>query len=241
VIALVCASVAHAELEQSVENARYPTAGIVAHREYRPVARAMPESSALFGGRVGFKDVVHVGIFYGAFDLVSRGEVQFNSHIGFDVRARLAAETRLPALAVGFDSQGWGAYDDNLRRYERKSPGFYVVASKNWHSFLGDLSLTAGANYSMETRDDDTSPDFFAGADWFIARRVSLLADFDAARNDNAEDGIYGEGGVYVDAGVRVLLGGNVSLMLVFSDLTGNLTPGDASGREIQIEFADGF
>jgi hypothetical protein len=238
---VVCASVARGALEQSVENVRYPTAGIVAHREYRMVARAMPESSALFGGRVGFKDTAHLGVFYGAFNLVSRGEPEFNDHVGFDARVRLAEETRWPALAVGFDSQGWGAYDGNLRRYERKSPGFYAVVSKNWHSFMGDLSLSAGANYSMETRDDDTSPDAFALADWFIAQRVSILADFDAARNDNAEDGIYGEGGVYVDLAVRVLLGGQVSLMLVFSDLTGNLTPGDSSGREVQIEFADGF
>jgi len=230
----------HADLEQSIDNARYPTAGIVADREYRLVARAMPESCVLFGGRFGFKDVCHVGVFYGAFNIIDRGEPVFNDHIGFEARVRLFNETQWPALAAGFDSQGWGAYDDVLDRYERKSPGYYVVASKNWRSVLGELSLTAGVDYSLENTDDDT-PDFFAGADWFIARRLSILLDFDAAWNDNLDDGVYGEGGSYVDLGVRVLLGPHVSLMLVFSDVTGNLAPGNASGREFQVVFLDGF
>ncbi|HEU4928569.1 MAG TPA: hypothetical protein VFU38_01965 [Candidatus Krumholzibacteria bacterium] len=238
---VLAAPAARAELSQPIDSARYPTAGIVAHREYRLMARAMPESCALLGGWLGFKDVAHAGVFYGAFHLVDRGEPVFFDHVGFDVRVRLVSETRWPALAAGFDSQGWGPYDGSQRRYERKSPGFYLVASKNWHSFAGDLSLSAGANYTLETRDDDRAPNFFASADWFIAGHVSLLADFDAARNDNADDGIYGEGGVYVDAGVRALLGETVSVMLVFTDLTHNLAPGDESGREVQIVFANTF
>ncbi len=235
------AHVAHASLDQSIDNARYPTAGIVAHREYRLAVRAMPESCALFGGVVGLKDVVHFGVYYGAYNLIDRGDPVFYDHVGFDVRVRLASETRWPALAAGFDSQGWGPYDGTLRRYERKSPGFYVVASKNWNSFAGDLSLSAGANYSLERRDGDTSPNFFAEADWFIARRVSLLFDFDAALNDNAEDDVYGEGGVYLDAGVRAILGETVSIMLVFSDLATNLAPGNETSREVQFVFANTF
>ena len=239
--AAACATAARAGLEQSIDNVRYPTAGIVADREYRFVVRAMPESCAYLGALVGYKDVVHVGVYYGAFNLIDVGDPVFFDHVGFDARVRLYKETRWPALAAGFLSQGWGPYDGNERRYQRKSPGFYLVASKNWHSFAGDLSLTAGADYTMETRDDDRSPDFFAGADWFIAHRVSLMLDFDAALNDNADDGLYGEGGVYLDAGVRVLLGDKVSLMLVFSDLTHNLAPGNDSGREVQLVYADTF
>lgn len=232
---------ARADLAQPIDNVRYPTAGIVGHREYRALVRAMPESCAYVGGAVGLKDFAHVGVFYGAYNLIDVGDPVFFDHIGFDVRVRLASETRWPALAGGFLSQGWGPYDGGQGRYQRKSPGFYLVASKNWHSFAGDLSLTAGVDYTLETRDDDRSPDLFAGADWFIAQRVSLLLDFDAARNDNADDGIYGEGGIYLDAGVRVLLGDKVSLMLVFSDLTHNLAPGDDSGREVQFVYADTF
>ena len=238
---VLTASTLRAELSQPIDSARYPTAGIVGHREYRLMTRAMPESSALLGGWVGLKDRAHAGVFYGAYHLIDRGEPVFYDHVGFDVRVRFAEESRWPALAGGFDSQGWGPYDGGERRYERKSPGFYLVASKNWHSFAGDLSLTAGGCYTMETRDDDRAPNFFASADWFIAGHVSLLADFDAARNDNADDGIYGEGGVYLDAGIRALLGETVSVMLVFTDLTHNLAPGDESGREVQIVFANTF
>ena len=57
---------------------------------------------------------------------------------------RLIEENRSPTLALGFDSQGNGIYSATAGRYQRKSPGFYGVLSKNWGVPLGDLSLHGG-------------------------------------------------------------------------------------------------
>jgi len=239
--AVLFAAPALAGFDQPVDGTRYPTAGLLEHREYRFQARLAPESSLLLGARMGLKDFVQTGVFYGAQHLVDRDDVLTNPHAGFEVRVRILAESSRPAVVLGFASQGWGEYDGGLERYQRKSPGFFAVASKNWRSFLGDLSLHAGVNYSLETGDGDETPDAFASVDWTIAGHVSLLCDVDAAWNDDRHDDRYGEGGAYVDAGLRAALGHRLSLMLVFSDLTGNLAPGNASGREFQVVFLDRF
>jgi hypothetical protein len=235
------ACTARAGLEQPVDNIHTPTAGLLSHREYRFQARLTPESSIQGGGRIGLWDRLQLGVFYGVQRIVETGSVGYNDHVGFEVRTRLFDEARWPALAVGFNSQGWYEYNSADERYDRKSLGFYAVGSKNWRSFAGDLSLHAGVNYSLETADGDEEPDFFAAADWTIAGRVELLGEMTGARNDNNEDGKYGEGGVYVDAGVRVGLGDHLSVMLVFSDLTRNLAPGEDVGRELEIVYLNWF
>ncbi len=238
---VLAAPASRAGIGQPVDNTRYPTAGIVPHREYRLQARLTPESSLMLGTRLGFKDRIHVGVFYGAQRLVETGDPIFNDHVGFEVRARVVEEGRWPAVAVGFNSQGWYEWHGGDKRYDRKSPGFYAVASRNWHSFAGDLSLHLGANYSLETADGDDAPTMFAAADWTIANAVSLLADVGMAWNDDSDDGRYGMGGIYVDAGVRVALGDHLQLMLVFSDLTKNLAPGEEIGRELEGVYLNRF
>jgi hypothetical protein len=240
-VAALFAGPAQAGFDQPVDGTRYPTAGLLEHREYRFQARVAPESSLLLGARAGFKERVQVGVFYGAEHLVDRDDVAANPHAGFEARVRILAESSRPAVVLGFSSQGWGGYDGDLERYQRKSPGFFAVASKNWRSFLGDLSLHGGVNYSLETGDGDETPDAFASVDWTIAGHVSLLCDVDAGWNDDHKDDRYGEGGGYVDAGVRAALGNSLSLMLVFSDLTGNLAGEDHPARELEIAFTNWF
>jgi hypothetical protein len=241
VLGALFASPARAGFEQPIRNARYPTAGLLAHREYDVELRITPESSAQGGVRVGVKDRLMVGAFYGVQRLFEADDADFNDHIGFDARLRLVHEDRWPAVAVGFDSQGWYTWRGEDGRYERKSLGPYLVASRNWHSFAGDLSLTAGVNYTLERAGGDNAPDFFGGIDWTIAGRVSLLGDFSTAFSDNTMDDRYGEGGLWVDAGLRVVLGHSLSLMVVFSDLTQNLAPGDDIGRELEIVYLNAF
>jgi len=50
------------------------------------------------------------------------------------VKIRLLEESYiLPALALGFDSQGKDGYLKDLDRYKIKSPGFYAVARQELH------------------------------------------------------------------------------------------------------------
>lgn len=241
VLLLLAAPASRADIGQPITNARFPTAGILPDRGYRFEARLTPESSVQGGARIGLWNRLQLGVFYGVQHIVEKGDPIFNDHVGFEVRARIMEEDRWPAVTIGVDTQGWYQYHADDGRYERKSRGVFAVASRNWRSFAGDLSLHVGAGYSLETADHDDAPDLYAAADWTIAGVVSLLCDVDGAFNDDSADGRYGLGGVYVDAGVRVALGDRLQLMLVFSDLTKNLAPGTGIGRELEIVYLNGF
>ncbi len=233
-------AVSFAQMPAPIYIVDHPTAGLLENGEYHIYGRIGPESSMLFGLRVGFKGVFQVGASFGMQRLFERGDVDVNDRVGFQFRIRLLEEYMAPALAVGFDSQGRGFYHEDRERYDRKSPGFYLVLSKNYRVALGDLSLHGGANYSLENKDDD-DPDLFVAAEWSPIMNFSLLMDADAALNDNVEGSPFGKGGIYLDGAIRFNYRDNLSFMLIFRDLTGNFRGASGVGRELEISFWDAF
>lgn len=217
-----------------------PTAGLLGDGEYLIQGRIGPESSIQLGLRIGFLGRMHVGASFGMQRVFERDEISVNDRVGFQARVRLLEEFSTPAVAVGFNSQGVGVFDEELDRYERKSRGFYVVGSKNSMLALGQISVHVGVNYSTE-RDDEDGVNFFAAAEWEVFSGFSLMLDGDAARNDDVDDGRYGGGGVYLDGAFRISYGENLSMMLIFRDLTGNFEQSDRVGREFEINFVRMF
>jgi hypothetical protein len=230
----------HAGLPVPIYNIDHPTAGLLEHGEYHCTGRVGPESSILVGARAGFKSVVQVGASFGVQKVFDRGDVDVNDKIGFQLRLRLIEESLAPALSIGFDSQGRGFFREAEKRYDRKSPGFYAVVSKNYLSVLGEFTLHGGINYSMEDRDDN-DPNLFVGTDWRIIEQLSILFDADAARNDNVDGGNFGKGGIYIDGAIRLDYGESLTFMLIFRDLTGNFGLTSGVGRELEIAFWDSF
>ena len=137
----------HAEPIYMIES---PTAGLLAHGEYHIQGRIGPESSVLLDFRVGIKNRVHMGVSFGMQNLFSYEKVEFNDRVGLQFRLRLLEEDdRRPGLALGFNSQGTGAWSEEYERYDRKSRGFYAVFSRNWKIPVGNVSVHGGANYSL--------------------------------------------------------------------------------------------
>ncbi len=231
---------AHAQLAEPLYAVDHPTAGLLQNGEYLFQGRLGPESSILLGLRIGFRNILHIGVSFGMQRVFERESVDVNDHIGFRFRLRLLEEAETPALAVGFDSQGQGIYHEGLERYERKSPGFYVVLSRNYLLALGYFSIHGGVNYSLE-REDDDDPNLFLAADWEPVEGFAIILDADAALNDNADESSFGDGGIYLDAALRLEYGENLAMMLIFRDLTGNLRGSDRVGREFEIVFVDMF
>lgn len=237
---VVWASGAAANLAEPIYVIDSPTAGLLGDGEYMIQGRIGPGSSIYLGLRVGFMNRFHIGASFGMQHVFEREEITVNDRVGFQVRLRLLEELAAPALAVGFNSQGVGWYDEALERYERKSKGFYAVVSKNSALVLGQLSVHLGVNYSTETKDEE-GVNAFAAVDWEVFEGFALVLDGDAARDDKAEDGRYGGGGVYLDAAARITYGENLSMMLIFRDLTGNLETSDRVAREFEISFVRMF
>jgi hypothetical protein len=218
-----------------------PTAGLLAHGEYHIQGRIGPESSVILAFRVGLKNRVYLGTSFGMQNLFSYEQVEFNDRPGILFRVRLIEEDdRRPGLALGFNSQGTGAWHDQAERYDRKSKGFYAALSRNWKIPVGHLSIHGGLNYSLENQDEDHA-NAFAAIDWEAIAGLDFLLDVDGAFNDNRDDGRFGGGGIYLDGAIRVTYGENLQMMLIFRDLTKNYTPERRIGREFEIAFVDFF
>ncbi|MEE9269330.1 MAG: hypothetical protein V3V49_03630 [Candidatus Krumholzibacteria bacterium] len=233
---------AAAQVQQVIYIIDKPTAGILNDGAYLLRARLGPESSFLASIRIGFRERFQIGTSFGMQRIFERGDPEFNNQVGFQVRLRLLDELEAPALAVGFDSQGLGEYHaaDDLERYDRKSPGFYVVLSKNYALVAGELSAHGGVSWSTE-REDDGDPNVFAGADWLLFEHLSFLLDVDAALNDDTDNPDFGRGGIYIDAGIRWFYGESLVMTLIFRDLSGNFGRSRSVGREFELALIDFF
>jgi hypothetical protein len=231
-------SPARAQAQQAIYLIDKPTAGILGHGSYLLRGRMGPESSFLLGARVGVRDILQGGFSVGMQSVFERGDIDVNEHIGLKARVRLIQEGALPALAVGIDTQGIGKYHKDLKRYDRKSPGFYGVVSRNYALSAGDLALHGGANWSLET-EDQSAINIFGGIELTFGQQLSFILDADAALNDNEENGMFGQGGYYLDGAVRLYAGESIILTLVFRDLAANLY--SRVGREFEVTLIEFF
>jgi hypothetical protein len=214
-----------------------PTAGVLDKGLVSVGTEFLPSGVVIARLEVGvFKDI-SFGISYGGANIIGAGDPDWYKLPAVDLRFRLFQETLfIPAINLGFDSQGKGLYYDSLGRYAIKSPGFFGAVSKNF-TLLGYLSLHGCANYSLETRDGDNFIDISVGFEKTLGESFSLVGEYDFAFNDNQSD-TFGKGNGYLNLGVRWTLGAGFTFGFDLRDLLNNkqLNPSSAD-RAIRIEY----
>jgi hypothetical protein len=216
-----------------------PTAGMLRRGAYSVEGWFFAGGGAMSTVSVGLAERFTFGISYGAGNLIGSGNPNWNPLPGVMARYRLIDEDlQLPAIAIGFESQGRGNFIEGIDRYERKSPGFFVAATKNFE-FLGFLALTGGFNYSIE-RKDDGGPNFYIGAEKTIGREVSIYAQYDFGLNDNKPQAL-GDGNGFLDIGVRVSLGVGLMIELNLTNINDNFKNIPAVSRSVRIEYVSAF
>jgi hypothetical protein len=144
-----------------------PTAGLLKRGSYSVSSNFFQNGGVLLGISVGIFEPFTFGISYGGTDIIGPNKIDMNPAPGINAKLRLVSESAvMPALAIGYDSQGKEPYlnADTLKRYTIKSPGVYIAASKNYE-FLGNLSLHGGLNRSMETTDGDKDLNMYVGVE----------------------------------------------------------------------------
>ena len=151
------------------------------------------------------------GISYGGSNIVGTGNPEGYKWPGIFAKFRFIDETHvMPAIAVGFDSQGKGLYDEELNRYQIKSPGFFAAASKNFE-LLGYLSIHGMINYTLEREDNDKDLNLAFGIEKTIGGPLSLYVEYDFALNDNNPLAL-GAGKGYLNTGIRWSLAQGLTL-----------------------------
>ncbi|MBN1291022.1 MAG: hypothetical protein JXB48_04205 [Candidatus Latescibacteria bacterium] len=227
-----------------------PTAGSI------PGKSLLMETCLFDGGGVvqtigiGVTELLGVGVSYGGAGIVGAGKVTWQPHVAFQVRVRIIEETeRNPALAIGFDSQGFGPFarGSNLNRFRTKSRGAYLVLSRNYKLF-GDLGFHGGVNFSLETDDGDEDPSFWAGIDKNIGSNFDICAEYDFATNDNEDETITADRG-YLNGAVKWHIGTAFMLELDVKNILRN-TKKDIAGfiderpepsRELRFTYRRSF
>jgi hypothetical protein len=216
-----------------------PTAGTLYRGSFRTQIRAYHNGGLLAGIDVGILDRLMFGISYGGTNVIGIGDIDWNPQVGVNIRYRLFEESlTMPAILVGYSSQGYGAYIDSTSRYTEKSKGVFAAASKNFN-FLGTFGIHAGVNYSFED-EDDSDPNLFMGFDKSINPELAFLAEYDFALNDN-EDQSLGSGKGYFNTGLKWIFASKLEIELLLKNLLKNRKDMPHMAREIRITYIEVF
>ena len=228
----------HVELRELVDS---PTAGLLSKWSYALDLRLFPQGGVLAKVSVGMLSRLTAGVSYGGLNVIGEGELDWNPRVAFQARLRIYDESFImPAIALGFDSQGYGPHDDDRERYQVKSKGAHAVFSKSFW-MLGPLGLHAGVNYSFENKDGDNDLSFFAGFDKDLLAGFVLLAEYDLALNDDSENDVFGTGNGYLNAGLRWTFADKLSLEFDLKNLANNRENVPHVNREVRIIYLDTF
>lgn len=221
-----------------------PTAGVLEKGHVGVNFYMMPAGVVMSRLEVGAFENFSFGISYGAANFIGTGSPLWYKLPGVMLKVKVVDESNgFPALALGFDSQGKGEFikkidDKDINRFRVKSPGFYASASKNFQ-FLGYLSLHGTLNYSLEREDGDKDLNFSLGFEKTLGSRLSFIAEYDFAINDNTANAL-GDGNGYLNAGVRWSLSENFTVGFDLRDLLNNkkLNAGTAD-RALNVQFVN--
>ncbi len=217
-----------------------PTAGMLKRGNFFIGANFYQRGGVLAGVAVGLFDIFSFGISYGGTDIIGPNKIEMNPWPGVNAKLRIIQETAfMPAIALGFDSQGKEPYLDSLSRYTIKSPGFYAVASKNY-AFMGNLSMHGGLNYSMENKDGDKDMNIFIGAEKSLGEMLSLIGEFDFAFNDDNTRAL-GRGRGYFNFGIRLSAGDGLMIGFDLKNVTKNQQNIQIGNRVLQLEYVGHF
>tara|TARA_B100001123_G_scaffold440318_1_gene579119 strand:+ start:646 stop:1458 length:813 start_codon:yes stop_codon:yes gene_type:complete len=237
-----------------------PTSGVLPYATYSIEGLLIDNGGIVPRLSIGVTKHLTLGFSWGIHNLIGDQRISFNKdYPEYHFKYRIWNEDLLkPAIVIGFDSQGRGQYrnilnvdtDEQFSRYEQKSFGYYIVASKNY-VLMGNLGLHVGINKSLETEDEDEDFNIFFGIDKEINRSISFMLEYDAMLNDNNNEYDYqditlenislGNGIGYFNAGLRWFIGENILVELNFNDINRNQKISQTAHREFKILYSKKF
>ncbi len=224
-----------------------PTAGGLVRGSFSMEMRIQREGGLSVGLTTGITDRFQFGVSYGASHLIGDSTIDWYPRPEASLKYRLLDETdRIPGLAIGIDTQGFGQYhsDSTEQRYDIKSYGLYLASSKNWKTPLGNMGLHAGTNYSFTERSDgDSDINLFFGWDMEINPELSLLAEYNAALNQNsmtARNLSLARGG-FLNAAVRWTFVEHLHIEMDFNNLLFDQNRVSSFNRELKITYIEYF
>ncbi|MDO9578917.1 MAG: YjbH domain-containing protein [Candidatus Cloacimonadales bacterium] len=236
ILILICSYAFSYELNTLIDS---PTAGILQKGEAEISAKLYKDNGLVLGTKVGLFPRFMIGVNYGAEEIVGNKNPRWHERVEFNCKIRFLDETaQLPAAVIGYDSQGHGKYHPEDKRYDIKSKGAYLAASKNYF-FLGNLGFHLGANYSLENKDKDAGINLFAGADKSLGDMIVLCAEYDTAWNDNkgTDENVEMLGVGFLNASLNIHFTDYLVLKISFYDLLQNRQDTEGCDRTLTLLY----
>lgn len=220
-----------------------PTAGTLPRGCFDVILRVYPNGGILSSTSIGLSNRFMVGLSYGSEGIVSESEPNWNPRMEFNIKLRLIDEGYyLPAFTVGFNSQGYGSYSKDYKRYTYKSKGIYGVVSRSFYFYNSSVGGHFGINYSTEHEiDNDDDPSFFFGFDTQFNYNVGFVMEYDAALNDDNSSQTFGKGRGYLNFGLKWLYSENLELEAVFENILNNRRGVSSFGRGLRFTYIEFF
>ncbi len=195
---------------------------------------------------IGLSEFLMVGFSYGANGVFSQDDPDYNPSVEFSLKWRLTEESSsLPGLAVGFTSQGSGAFLEDFDRSTYKAKGFYGVFSKSIGITGYAWELHGGLNYSLEDEDniprEDKSINFFSGLSTELRHNLHFAVEYDFALDDNKSDAPFGRGRGYLNAAIKWTYFDNLQIQFTARDLLRNRREADSFERGLRIVYLEFF
>ena len=109
-----------------------PTANMLPRGSFDFDFRAYPNGGIFAAVHIGLMNWFNLGVAYGGENILGEGGVNWNPRVEFVSRIRIIEETyALPSVALGFDSQGSGAYNV----YSSHNRCFFGIYIRNYKLF----------------------------------------------------------------------------------------------------------
>ena len=221
-----------------------PTAGTLPRGCFDMVMRVYSNGGILGKTSIGLSNRFMLGMSYGAEGIISDRSTNRNPRIEFNIKLRLIDEDAyLPAIAIGYNSQGYGAYIDSMERYTFKSKGFYAVMSRSFDFYGSTAGGHVGVNYSLENNvDHEEEPSVFFGLDTRFNNNIGILLEYDMGLNDNRASQGFAKGRGYFNMGIKWIYSENLELEIVLKDMLINRKVGATTfGRELRFTYIEFF
>lgn len=225
-----------------------PTAGLVEKGRFGVDLRLFPDGGVMGQLNAGIMRRLAIGISYGGTGIIGDDGIDWYPRVEAAVRYRLVEESAgWPAFLLGFETQGYGAYQDAGDRYQIKSKGLFLALSKNYMASMGQFGIHGGLNISREDGDDEGLSGWL-GLDKTINEELAVAAEYDFALNDNDDDAL-GSGRGYLNVGIQWSAVPSLSIGVMLKNVFRNGdedrgTPGGPDGdmsRELSVRYTETF
>jgi hypothetical protein len=226
-----------------------PTAGCLKKGQYSFELQVYPQGGVLAGFAVGLFDRFTMGVSYGGIGIIGSQQVDWNEQPGVLLKYRLFEESILmPAVALGFSNQGYGAWLDKENqadtavegsRYEFKAKGMFAVAGKNFAiKSLGTIGFHGGVTYNAIENNDDGNLDGFVGVDKSLNEELTVLLEYDLGTNDDGTLSVGRDRG-YLNGAVHWTIANKLAIDILLKDLLNNRRDASSPSREIRITYTE--